>query len=93
MNPMFQAPEFHGSTTVGERGQAVLPAALRKKFGILPGDKLLVMAMEMPDGKTGGIILVKAEVLDNLLSDMGRGIKDFSMKIKQGGQKKRSASK
>ncbi len=33
----------HGSTTVGERGQIVLPAEARKLFDIKPGDKLIVL--------------------------------------------------
>jgi AbrB family looped-hinge helix DNA binding protein len=35
--------KFYGSTTVGERGQIVLPAPLRKDFKINKGDKLLVV--------------------------------------------------
>ena len=47
---MFPKPEFQGSTTVGERGQIVLPAELRKKHGIKPGDKLLVISNPLPNG-------------------------------------------
>ena len=36
----------YGSTTVGERGQIVLPAELRKLFKMEPGDKLIVLADE-----------------------------------------------
>lgn len=35
---------FHGSVTVGERGQVVIPAGAREKLGISPGDKLLVFS-------------------------------------------------
>lgn len=37
--------EFHGTTVVGERGQAVIPAEARRAHGIKKGDKLLVFSM------------------------------------------------
>jgi AbrB family looped-hinge helix DNA binding protein len=33
---------FHGTVTVGERGQVVIPAEARKDMEISPGEKLLV---------------------------------------------------
>jgi AbrB family looped-hinge helix DNA binding protein len=33
-----------GTVTVGERGQVVIPAEIRKMFKISPGDKLIVFA-------------------------------------------------
>ncbi|MDD5155869.1 MAG: AbrB/MazE/SpoVT family DNA-binding domain-containing protein [Candidatus Omnitrophica bacterium] len=38
----FSGPQVYGAVTVGERGQVVIPAKLRKVFGISPGDKLFV---------------------------------------------------
>jgi AbrB family looped-hinge helix DNA binding protein len=37
------AESFFGTSTVGERGQVVIPAEAREEFGIQPGDKLMVM--------------------------------------------------
>jgi AbrB family looped-hinge helix DNA binding protein len=62
---MFPKPEFYGSASVGERGQIVLPAKLRKAFGISPGDQLLVMA----DPHMNSVMLVKAEVLSAMLTN------------------------
>jgi len=42
--------KFFGSVTVGERGQVVIPADVRKSFKIKSGDKLVVLGkpgMEM----------------------------------------------
>ena len=33
---------FHGTTTLGEKGQIVIPAYARKAMGLKSGDKLLV---------------------------------------------------
>ena len=35
---------IHGAVTVGERGQIVIPAEVRKSFKIKAGDKLIVFA-------------------------------------------------
>lgn len=50
---------FFGASTVGERGQIVIPADARKKLGINPGDKLLVLM----DPAECGIHLVKLDSL------------------------------
>ncbi|MFZ6015155.1 MAG: AbrB/MazE/SpoVT family DNA-binding domain-containing protein [Patescibacteria group bacterium] len=34
---------FFGTTTVGERGQVVIPKEVRKKYDIKPGDSLFVI--------------------------------------------------
>jgi AbrB family looped-hinge helix DNA binding protein len=51
------APTFYGSTTVGERGQVVIPADARRDLEITPSTKLLVFSG--PGG--GGLMLTKAE--------------------------------
>jgi AbrB family looped-hinge helix DNA binding protein len=76
---MFKKPEFFGSATVGERGQIVLPASLRKKFKIKPGDKLLVMGEE----HMGGVMLVKAEVIGGFLERMDKQIQEIKGRISE----------
>lgn len=66
---MFPKPEFQGSTTVGERGQIVLPAEMRKNHGINPGDKLLVISYPLPND-AWSIMLIESSVLNQVLSDM-----------------------
>ena len=36
--------KIYGAATVGERGQVVIPAGIRKSFNIKAGDKLIVFA-------------------------------------------------
>jgi AbrB family looped-hinge helix DNA binding protein len=66
---LFPKPEFQGSTTVGERGQIVLPAEMRKKHGIKPGDKLLVISNPLPNG-AWAIMLMESSVLNQVFKDM-----------------------
>jgi AbrB family looped-hinge helix DNA binding protein len=63
---------FFGTATVGDRGQVVIPAEARKKLGIHPGDKILVL--QHPHG--AGVVLCKIdamrEVFSSFLSDLER---------------------
>ena len=59
-----RAPKFYGSTTVGERGQVVIPAEARRDFQITPATKLLVFGS--PHG--GGLIFTKAESVTEFLT-------------------------
>ena len=43
MNGFFKG-KVYGAATVGERGQLVIPADLRKDLGIKAGDRLMIFA-------------------------------------------------
>jgi AbrB family looped-hinge helix DNA binding protein len=58
------APKFYGATTVGERGQVVIPAEARRDLGLTPATKLLVFGAH----KGGGIMITKAETFANFLN-------------------------
>ena len=50
-------PKFYGTTTVGERGQVVIPAEARRELGFDPSTKLAVFG-----GQRGrGLMLTKTE--------------------------------
>ncbi len=59
---------FYGTVTVGERGQVVIPAALRRRVDLNPGDQLMVLRHPL----LPGIVLTKidafAEVLERHIS-------------------------
>jgi AbrB family looped-hinge helix DNA binding protein len=57
---------FFGSATVGERGQIVIPAEARKRFGINPGDKVLVIGH--PSGS--GVVICKIDAMRGMVSSM-----------------------
>lgn len=43
--PAHEHKHFYGTTTIGEKGQVVIPAEARKAMGLKTGDKLLVFGM------------------------------------------------
>lgn len=66
-------PIFYGSTTVGERGQVVIPAEARRDMDISPSTKLLVM---------GGphknlLILAKAEYMTAFMTKITEMLNQF----------------
>jgi AbrB family looped-hinge helix DNA binding protein len=75
----MQKPIFYGSTTVGEKGQIVLPIKLRKDFRIKKGDKLLVIL----DPHGSRITLVNPETMSSFLDMMSENINQMKSKIKQ----------
>jgi AbrB family looped-hinge helix DNA binding protein len=58
------APKLYGTTTVGERGQVVIPAEARRDFEITPNTKLLVFGSR----GHGGLLLTKAETISQFIT-------------------------
>ena len=56
--------------SVDERGQMVLPKAIRDEAGIRPGDKLAVVNWNMGGKGSSCIILIKAEELASMVQGM-----------------------
>lgn len=83
---MFKSMKYFGSSAIGEKGQVVVPAKLRKAFGIEAGDNFLVLAGEQLGA--WGIILVKSDVLAEAVQDMfGQALPDFISPKKKSGRK------
>jgi AbrB family looped-hinge helix DNA binding protein len=61
---------FYGTTTVGERGQIVLPAKLRNEFNINKGDTLLVIG----NPHHTNIHLINPETMNKYLDIMSENI-------------------
>jgi len=69
---------FHGTTTLGEKGQVVIPAEARKAMGLKSGDKLLVFAM----GKNM-IALSKFEQLEHMADKLSERLEGLRKILKQ----------
>jgi AbrB family looped-hinge helix DNA binding protein len=83
------APKFYGSTTVGERGQVVIPAEARRDFEITPATKLLVFGSR----GHGGIMLTRAETVSKLItmtSGMLEKLEALQKSLREEGEKRGS---
>ncbi|MCC6443363.1 MAG: AbrB/MazE/SpoVT family DNA-binding domain-containing protein [Armatimonadetes bacterium] len=74
---------FLGTVTVGERGQVVIPAEARKRFGIHPGDRLMVVSHP---GK--GIVLLKLDALRDFMESLLKNLDRFQAEIETAGNNK-----
>jgi len=76
---MMKEMKFYGSTTVGERGQIVLPAKLRTDFKIKKGEKLLVIG----NADQYRIMLVNPDTMSKQLELMSQNINKIRSKLKK----------
>ncbi len=77
MNAIFKG-KVYGAVTVGERGQVVVPAEIRKLYHIKTGDKLFVFAK--PGGPIG---LIPAEQFTRFLEHAGEMLTKIKKYSKQ----------
>ena len=73
-----RVPKFYGSTTVGERGQVVIPAEARKEFQIASATKLLVFGNK----RAGVLVLTKADSVTEFLSRAMSMLTEFKENLK-----------
>lgn len=62
--PAPEGKSIWGSVTLGERGQVVIPKAVRERFGFEPGERLVVLSDEM------GVALVSAKVFEAKIQEL-----------------------
>lgn len=67
---MFKDDKYAGSVKVGEKGQIVIPKALRDMFGISAGDTLLILG-----DPERGIAILPNWSLDQILGPVPKGDK------------------
>lgn len=70
--------ECFGTTTVGERGQIVIPVEARKAMNLKAGDKLIVIGGE----KGHPLILLKADSLAETIVQLSERV-GFLKKVKE----------
>lgn len=67
---------FYGSSTLGERGQLVIPAEARAEMDFHPGDKILIMRHPVHRG----LVLVKLDSVREFLDEFSRELDNFEQK-------------
>ena len=67
---------FYGSSTIGERGQLVIPADARAEMGFNPGDKILVMRHPIHHG----LMLLKIEAVREFLNDFASELEQLEQR-------------
>jgi AbrB family looped-hinge helix DNA binding protein len=80
-----QFPKVSGTTTMGERGQVVIPADIRSDMKLTVGEKLFVFTH-----KNEFIGLVRATDIDKILERMASHFTENILRIKEQIKKKAS---
>lgn len=66
--------KFYGTTTIGARGQVVIPASARKDLNLNPGDQLVVM------GKFGNVLgLMKTDAMCEFVDTIMKNLEGTGM--------------
>ena len=68
-----------GTTTIGPKGQVVIPVEAREKMGVQPGDK--VIALFMDDHKT--VAFVSEKEMQTIINKMGAHLMHMTESFKQ----------
>ena len=71
-------PKVFGSTTVGPRGQVVIPVNARKELDIDAGTTLLVFGG--PHGQ--GLVLLKVDAIEQMMSMVSQHLTEFEKLVK-----------
>ena len=67
-------PKFYGATTIGERGQVVIPAEARKNLDLSHSTKVMVFSV----GPIGdGLLLLKADTVSEMLTRANQVLSGF----------------
>lgn len=72
-------PDFFSITTIGERGQVVIPKDARQALELSAGDKLVVL----PSRRGNGILLMKEANIKQLAHQMSERADHISQKSKR----------
>lgn len=68
-----------GTTTVGPKGQVVIPVEAREKMGLNPGDKVIVLYME--EHKT--VSFISEPEMQGIINKMGSHLSMMSDSLKR----------
>ena len=68
---------FYGTSTVGERGQIVIPAEARADIGFHPGDKVVIMRHPIHSG----LMIFKIEAMREFLDEFQAGLAQIQEQV------------
>lgn len=82
-------PQLIGTATIGDKGQIVIPVDARKKLGLSPGDKLVVLTG--PHGSE--LILMKPEQIEEIVTRITAHMAGMTEALKGTGKGETGAGK
>jgi AbrB family looped-hinge helix DNA binding protein len=77
-NMAFKHISLAGTATVGPKGQVVIPAEVREKMNLTPGDKLIALYVE---GKEA-VAFITEEAAQSMVNRMGEHVESLKEVVK-----------
>ncbi|HSW77736.1 MAG TPA: AbrB/MazE/SpoVT family DNA-binding domain-containing protein [Candidatus Chromulinivoraceae bacterium] len=71
--PLTTDKKLYGTSTVGTKGQIVIPSDAREELDIKPGDRMYVMSAM----HGAGVVLLKEEMLESFVEEMMAQVEVF----------------
>jgi len=68
--------KFYGSTTIGSRGQVVIPIKARREFKLKAGDDVLVSG-----SRRRFLMLIKSSEMKGIMDELSSHIKEFEKEV------------
>jgi AbrB family looped-hinge helix DNA binding protein len=68
---------FYGSSTIGERGQVVIPAEARQDLGLKPGDKVLFMRHPIHEG----LMLFQIDAVKGFIDEFAASVRRIEDRV------------
>lgn len=75
---MKNIENFFGTTTIGKKGQVVIPMETRKKMSWKEGDKLLVFGL-----KNGAVVITKLDKIKEIATHLEKKLDSVNKYIKK----------
>ena len=76
---LFKGIKLYGSTTVGTKGQIVIPAEAREELGLNDGERVVIL--RSPRGE--GVVVMRAEAVEGMLTQIQDHMGAMSDSIKK----------
>ena len=78
--------KFYGSSIIGDRGQIVIPSEARKDFGLVAGEKVIVI------GKLGAMVILPEKETEKVFDRISQRIIAHIKTVKEKIKNKRGSS-
>jgi AbrB family looped-hinge helix DNA binding protein len=77
----------YGVTTVGVKGQIVIPAEAREDFGLQPGEKVIIIGRKNPHDGHGIVAICPIDVAEHFVNAMATKVSEMQSALDKASKK------
>ena len=83
------ANSFYGVTTIGTKGQIVIPADARTAMNLQPGDKVIIIGKQHPTKGFGMVCICPIDSVEQFVNDMTNHLHETQAVLQQAKETKK----